>query len=190
MPVLVRRKAPRSVKVSIAQVRTSAERMLHALSLDERELSILLTDDPFIRTLNHEHRGKDKPTDVLAFPLHEPEPGGALPEPHAKGARRSTPTGRRRRRPPKPRDPFELLLGDVIISLDTARRQASERGQPLMAEIRFLLAHGLLHLIGYDHQTDAEELAMNEMTRRLVAAARRPDGSRASHAHVGATRRR
>jgi probable rRNA maturation factor len=65
-------------------------------------------------------------------------------------------------------------LGDVVISLDTAQRQAAHRGQDLMQEVEFLLAHGLLHLLGYDHETDQEEAEMDAATRKLVAAARRP----------------
>jgi probable rRNA maturation factor len=145
--------------------------MLGALDLGERELSVLLTDDGFIRGLNQEHRGKDRPTDVLAFPLDEDvdggEPVGPLPRKSSKkqasGARTS-----KRSRPEPPEDP---MLGDVIISLDTAARQARERRHSLMDEVCFLLAHGLLHLVGYDHQTDAEEREMNEETARLVRAA-------------------
>jgi probable rRNA maturation factor len=124
--------------------------MLHFVQRDSAELSILLTDDAFIRTLNREHRGKDKPTDVLSFSQTEGDEPGGLPDALTEG-----------------------LLGDVVISLDTAERQARKRKHTLMDEVRFLLAHGILHLMGYDHQTDAEEAAMNAMTTRLVQAARR-----------------
>jgi probable rRNA maturation factor len=117
-----------------------ADRMLGALGLDDAELSVLLTDDARIRELNRDHRHKDRPTDVLAFPLDESDDGHG------------------------PR-----LLGDVVISLDTAARQARGRRRELAAEVRFLLAHGLLHLIGYDHATPPEKRAMSALTRRLVA---------------------
>ena len=70
----------------------------------------------------------------------------------------------------------EALLGDVVISLDTAQRQADEHGRTLWDEVTLLLAHGLLHLVGYDHRTDAEERRMNARADMLVAAAgtRRP----------------
>src|SRR5687768_13034328 len=97
--------------------------MLRTLELPAAELSLLLTDDAGIRILNREHRKKDKATDVLAFPMAE----GALDR-HG-------------------------LLGDVVISLETAQRQADARHRPLIEEVRFLLAHGLLHLVGYDHAT-------------------------------------
>lgn len=115
--------------------------MLAALGLAEAELSVLLTDDSLIKQLNAEHRHKDRATDVLAFELDAPD--------HEE-----------------PR-----LLGDVVISLDTASRQAQSRKRPLLAEVRFLLAHGLLHLCGYDHATPAQKREMDAWTRRLVRAA-------------------
>lgn len=115
--------------------------MLGALSLESSELSVLLTDDASIHALNLQHRAKDRPTDVLAFPLQE---DGAEPGP---------------------------WLGDVVISLDTAQRQADSRRRPLLAEVRFLLAHGLLHLIGYDHDTRPRKREMDAMARRLVKSA-------------------
>jgi probable rRNA maturation factor len=122
--------------------------MLHALDLDDAELSVLLTDDARIRELNFEHRGKDKPTDVLAFPMEDDD------YPEIPGA----PT----------------LLGDVVISIDTAARQAKNRRRELVDEVAHLLAHGLLHLVGYDHQTDAQEREMNAETDRLVRLATGP----------------
>ena len=117
--------------------------MLAELDMSDAELSVLLTDDSVIRQLNAQHRHKDRPTDVLAFALEEPESGKAR------------------------------LLGDVVISLDTAARQAKGRRRPLLAEVRFLLAHGLLHLCGYDHETPAGKREMDRLTRRLVRAAGR-----------------
>jgi probable rRNA maturation factor len=146
MPVFVSRKARSSVALRSRQVRTIAERMLRHLGRDEHELSVLLTDDAFIQTLNETHRGKDRPTDVLAFAQNE---GEGMPTPLDHG-----------------------LLGDVVISLDTAQRQAQGRKHSLMDEVSFLLAHGILHLVGYDHQTDEEEAVMNAKTSELVASAR------------------
>ena len=117
--------------------------MLRALSLSEAELSVMLCDDATIHALNRAHRRKNKPTDVLAFALRE---GKVL-----AGA--------------------EGLLGDVVISLDTARKQASDRGHPLWTEVTLLLAHGLLHLVGYDHRSDDEERRMNARADMLIAAA-------------------
>ncbi|MEB2310534.1 MAG: rRNA maturation RNase YbeY [Polyangiaceae bacterium] len=145
MTTLVSRRARGAPKLAPRAVRRLAELMLAELELAGAELSVLLTDDAHIQELNREHRGKDRPTDVLSFALDEAElPVGA------QGPR---------------------LLGDVVISLDTAARQARSRGRELLAEVRFLLAHGILHLIGYDHAEPEEKRRMVGMTRRLVLAA-------------------
>jgi probable rRNA maturation factor len=120
----------------LRQLRRSAARFLDVLELDRVELSILLTDDPGIRTLNRTWRRKDRPTDVLSFPAGEP----ALAS-----------TGPRH-------------LGDVILSLDTARRQARAHRRTVADELDLYLAHGLLHLLGHDHhrRRDAERMAALE----------------------------
>jgi probable rRNA maturation factor len=116
--------------------------MLEALGLPDAELSILLCDDATIRELNRQYRKKDRATDVLAFPMHD----GSVPQ--------TTPG----------------LLGDVVISLPTARRQAAERDRPIVHEVTFLLAHGLLHLLGHDHASKREERQMTARTEALMAA--------------------
>ncbi len=146
MPVFVSRKARSSPALRSREVRAVAEKMLRHLGREEHELSVLLTDDVFIQTLNETHRGKARPTDVLAFAQNE---GEIMPTSMDHG-----------------------LLGDVVISLDTAERQARGRKHSLMDEVSFLLAHGILHLIGYDHETDEQEAIMNAMTSRLVESAR------------------
>lgn len=134
-----------------------ARAMLASLELADSELSILLTTDEGIRELNREHRRKDKPTDVLSFPQNE------------------------FRRPLVPRRGQNLaVLGDVIISIDTAERQARGRRRPLQDEVRFLLAHGLLHLLGYDHATFDEKKVMSARTRALVRASRQRSSRTAS----------
>jgi probable rRNA maturation factor len=148
MPIWIRRAARGSPPLSKTLVRDMAERMLGALGLGTAELSILLANDARIHVINREHRGKDKPTDVLSFPQRE------------------------FKRPEVPRDRAPLLLlGDVVISLDTALRQAEGRRRSLEDEVRFLLAHGILHLVGYDHATSDEKKAMTKRTRELVRAA-------------------
>jgi probable rRNA maturation factor len=147
MPTSVLRRAPGSPALLPSVVRRIADAMLTALQLGHAELSVLLTNDSEIHALNLAHRAKDKPTDVLSFPLDE---GGG-----ADG----TVSGMR-------------ILGDVVISLDTAARQARGRKRELLPEVRFLLAHGLLHLLGYDHANPAEKREMDALTRRLVRAVR------------------
>lgn len=107
------------------------------------EVSILLTDDESIAGLNSEYRGVEGPTDVLSFSQHEGEddfaPGGE-----------------------------ENLLGDVVISVETAERQARERGAELDEELDVLLAHGLLHLLGYDHAEPEEAERMFAIQAELT----------------------
>lgn len=148
MPILLSRKAPGSPALSARFVRDAAKAMLGELELAESELSIFLTNDAGIHQINLEHRGKDKPTDVLSFPQNEFT------------------------RPLVPRRGANLsMLGDVVISLDTALRQARGRKRDLESEVRFLLAHGVLHLVGYDHMTPDEKREMTKKTRSLVRAA-------------------
>jgi probable rRNA maturation factor len=151
-----------------------ADRMLGVLGLENCELSVLLTDDAKIRKLNLEHRKKDSATDVLAFPLD----GGPTRSRANRGARSTRIAENFSDVPP--------LLGDVVISLDTAARQARTRRRELILEVRLLLAHGILHLIGYDHRTPSEKRRMHRMTQRLVGAAgdpRAPAGARAEGPH-------
>src|SRR5690348_10961384 len=154
VPVLVtiRKSAARVVSPSV--VRRWAKRMLACLELDEAELSVLFTDDREIHELNFVFRQKDRPTDVLAFAMREGAQSATEPI-GADGGK-----------------PLEML-GDVVVSVETARRQAVRRGRRVPTELRELLAHGLLHLVGFDHQTKAEERVMRAETRRLCRAAQR-----------------
>lgn len=109
------------------------------------EVSLTLTDDARVHALNRDYRGIDRPTDVLAFALTE----GEHPAPTLPG---------------EPR-----LLGDVILSLDTAERQAREGGVSLAREVAWLICHGVLHLLGHDHQTPRELEAMRSLEERALA---------------------
>ena len=110
-------------------VKDTVEKILKELDLDNVEVSILLTDDKRIRELNRDWRGKDKTTDVLSFPAGEDFLGGYKYK----------------------------LLGDIVISVPFARRQAKEIGYTPKEEILRLLIHGILHLLGYDHETSEED---------------------------------
>jgi probable rRNA maturation factor len=138
--------------------------MLRNLELEHAELSVLLTDDRGIHQLNRRYRDKDKPTDVLSFELDGAESEGV--------------------------GDVAQCLGDVVISLDTAARQAKSKRLPLLHEVRFLLAHGLLHLLGYDHARPAQKRRMDAMTRRLVAAAARNETKTRSRSRNGRKTRR
>jgi probable rRNA maturation factor len=118
---------------------------------------VALVNDAAIHELNQTYRHKNKPTDVLSFPLHE-RPAGWKPA-GAKGPEIGAGF------------PFKGPIGDVILSIDTARRQAEAAERPLLDELTMLLAHGLLHLLGYDHRTNAEDREMTARTRELEATA-------------------
>ena len=110
---------------------------LHGLD-DMTEVDITIVDDEEIHTLNREDRNVDRPTDVLSFALDE----GEEDEPELIDG------------------PEEHLLGDIIISAETAQRQGEEFGHGLEREIVYLAVHGLLHLLGYDHMTDEDKKIM------------------------------
>jgi len=126
----------------VGEVTALAEACLSVLNKDDHELSIVLTDDAHIQELNREYRDKDMPTDVLSFGQME---GDSFVSPVP-------------------------VLGDLVISLQTAQRQAEGIGHPLSAEVRILLVHGLLHLLGYDHLEDDERLEMAAAEDALLAA--------------------
>lgn len=113
----------------------------------EIEISVLFTDNEGIRQLNREYRGIDTPTDVLSFPLSTPEELAQAPE------------------------ETEVLLGDVVISVETAREQARQQGHSIKRESALLLTHGLLHLLGYDHGSEEERERMRQMESEVVAGA-------------------
>ena len=128
-------------------LRRRIERMRRAVELAEGgeaelELAVRIAGDAEIHALNRDFRGVDKPTDVLAFAQREGEGADLHPE----------------------------ILGDVVISIETAARQ-QKKG--LFFELVFLCAHGLCHLLGYDHQTDAEEAEMDARVASLLAEAER-----------------
>lgn len=153
MQVLIRSQGLRARPVRHQQLRWRAVVMLRALGISGAELSILLCDDETIRQLNRRFRKQNRATDVLAFPMGE------------SGA-------------PVPRSSPREVLGDVVISVPTATRQARRRGRPIVSEVTFLLAHGLLHLLGYDHQTRDEERRMMAVTDALIGAVNAARNSR------------
>ena len=141
MPVVVAMRGRRAPALA-RRLATTGRRLLAALEEREAELSLVLVSDPVMRTLNRTWRGKDRATDVLAFAQRE--------------GRGCAPDG---------------LLGDVVISIDTARRQADARGHSLGVEGDRLLVHGLLHLLGYDHERSlGEARRMARKERALLRA--------------------
>lgn len=117
-----------------------AEVILNALGFNDEELSILLIDDERMAALNEEYRGKTGPTNVLSFSMREGEFGDVTP-----------------------------LLGDVVISVETAFREAEEAGISLDERLSQLLVHGILHLVDYDHErSEADAEIMEEKSLELL----------------------
>ena len=136
---------------SAAHVRAWTRSLLFEARAKRARLSVLLCGDRRMRTLNARWRGVDRPTDVLSFPAFEASASRAA-------ARRGT------------------FLGDLVIDVAYAARQARRRGHALGREVQILLAHGLLHLLGYDHESDGG--TMFRLQRRILLSAfgEGPDG--------------
>jgi probable rRNA maturation factor len=106
------------------------------------EVSLRLTDDAEVQTLNRDYRGKDKPTNVLSFPM--------VQEDLLEGLANS--------------DDGEVLLGDIVLAAETCAREAGEKGWALPEYVQHLIVHGLLHLLGYDHELgDTQATAMEAL---------------------------
>jgi len=129
---------PRFSRREIAEF---VRRVLIALRVDDNihEVSIAIVDDDAMRNLNRQFRKKNKTTDVLTFPADDSDA-----DPNAPG------------RP----------LGDIVISIDQARRQATDQKHSLATEVRYLILHGVLHALGYDHETDEGEMNALELEVR------------------------
>lgn len=141
MPVLIDNRQNRKAGLR-KKTEKAARVILNALGCPDAELSVLLVDDPQIAVLNKEYLGRTGPTNVIAFPMQE----GPFPD--------ITPD----------------LLGDVVISVETSDREAETGGVPPEERFLELLIHGILHLLGYDHENDeAEARRMEAKTRELMA---------------------
>ncbi|WP_187969528.1 rRNA maturation RNase YbeY [Aquibium microcysteis] len=144
-------------------VRRAVEAVVAELALqssDPTELGVTFTDDAAIRALNAQWRGQDKPTNVLSFPAF-PEGGEAVPP----------------------------MLGDIVLARETIEREAALDGKPFDHHLTHLVAHGLLHLLGYDHETDDEAEEMEGAERRVLASLAIPDPYALSEDPEPATRR-
>ncbi|RNC68925.1 MAG: rRNA maturation RNase YbeY [Desulfuromonadales bacterium] len=125
--------------IGMKNLRKTAEKILSVLGYPDSELSVVVTGDLGIRRINRDYLGKDRPTNVISFAMTEGEFGDINP----------------------------ATLGDVIISADTAAREAEEGGISFWSRLCFLLLHGILHITGYDHERSGEEEA-----RRMEAKER------------------
>lgn len=129
----------------MSRLRRVGERALSVLGKPKNELSVLLVDDHAIRRLNRVYLNHDRPTDVLSFP-----------------------------QPKDPASPYPYPLGDVVISVETAARQAKDQGHSLARELALLLIHGILHLFGYDDTTPAARRRMWAKQSRLIEIVEKP----------------
>ncbi|MGE5380182.1 MAG: rRNA maturation RNase YbeY [Methylocystaceae bacterium] len=116
---------------------------------DQAEVGITIVDNEQIRQINAEYRGIDHATDVISFALNDD-----ANEPEVVGEAAAS---------------IQFLLGDIIISLEQAVLQAEEYGHSLQREVAFLASHGLLHLLGFDHQDEAGEKAMQEFSESVLS---------------------
>ena len=128
------------VEPAIDHVAAALARHPRTRAVRGAEATIVLGDDALVRQLNTTSRGKDKPTNVLSFPFQAP-PGAQA-------------TG---------------ILGDVILAAETVRREADDCGVPPVHHLQHLVLHGLLHLIGFDHETDAEAEDMELLETEILA---------------------
>ena len=131
----------RKQKILKRPLRRIARKILSVSGYPEAELSILILDNAGIRKINRDYLQRDRPTNVISFAMQEGEGSGLQP----------------------------LLLGDVVISAERAAADAAEAGLPFEHELVFLLLHGILHLLGYDHErgTEQQALEMENCEREL-----------------------
>ena len=142
----------RKVRLDLVPIRTFTTSLSKGVpEAEASEFSVAFISDRRMKELNGFFRGKDSTTDVLSFP-HEPDefepvrpPDDQLPEVGTQN---------------------EVFLGDIVISVEQAQRQAAENGLTLENEIKQLILHGLLHLCGYDHETDDGEMNKRELKLR------------------------
>ena len=136
----------KSQKIRKLRLRKVAQRILSVSGCPDAQLSILVVDDAAIRVINRDYLGKDCPTNVISFAMQEGEGLGVQTD----------------------------LLGDVVISAETAARDAAEAQTTFESELYFLLLHGVLHLLGYDHErgTHAEAKRMEEREREVFSLIR------------------
>ena len=134
--------------IKTAPIKRAIEKTLAGEKRADAEVSVFLVGDSRIRTLNRQYRSVDSPTDVLAFAMGEGEFAGLHPH----------------------------ILGDVVISVDTASRQAKKAGHRLQEELRLLGVHGTLHLLGYEDDTPSGSAGMLRRGRKYLKEAHNPGG--------------
>ncbi|MBU7005886.1 rRNA maturation RNase YbeY [Phosphitispora fastidiosa] len=145
-------------KVPVTNKLLDAMEMVAATSLkvegreDDPEVTIAFVDDAYIKELNYKFRHKGDATDVLSFPMEEAGEG----EPVINGEDEIN-------------GESENILGDIVISMEMAQRQAEEYGHDLMREMAFLATHGMFHLLGYDHDNEDRRRIMREREEKVLS---------------------
>ena len=135
----------RQVRVDRRTVSRLVDLILEDQGRGEADLAVVFARDAMVRDLNASYRDVDAPTDVLAFAMEDrPEPGGGDP------------------------DELETVLGDVVISVDRAAEQAHRYKKTVESELLKLVAHGVLHLLGHDHETSEERTRMRNLENRYL----------------------
>lgn len=135
-----------SIRVPVGELNGFLRRVQRALGVSNREVTVCLVDDAEMRGLNRSYRGRNKTTDVLSFPAESD-------------------SGKNSSRRTKARISSASYLGDIAISAEEARRNARPNGRTMVEELRILVLHGVLHLLGYDHERDNGR--MNRLEHRL-----------------------
>jgi probable rRNA maturation factor len=141
---------PEAEVLAEAAARAALSRTAGSLAAAPLILGLILTDDAEQRGLNRTYRGRDAPTNVLSFAIGDPAPVGSA-----------------------------VLLGDVVLAFATVEREAAEQHKPLAEHLRHLVVHGVLHLLGFDHQSAAEAEVMEAREVEILANLGVPDPYRA-----------
>ena len=148
MEVLIDNRQSRH-KISLKKIKQTVQVILDALDCPDSEVSILIVDDPQIEELNQQYLNRKGPTNVIAFAMREGEFSDLSPQ----------------------------LLGDVVISTDTAAREAQIASTSMERRFNELLVHGILHLMGYDHETSEDDArVMEDKSRELMKHIRNVEG--------------
>jgi probable rRNA maturation factor len=144
MPILISNKQ-KTIRIDRRKIRKKAEKLLRDLAHPDAELSILFVNDEEITRLNELYLKRSGPTNVISFPMYSPDFPGIHPE----------------------------ILGDVVISMETAGREAEQEAISLEAKTDWLLVHGILHLLGYDHEKAKDARIMFKKEKELLDLLRR-----------------
>ncbi|NNJ29114.1 rRNA maturation RNase YbeY [Lacrimispora defluvii] len=159
MTINIEYEAEKKLKIPYEEIITSVveEAIDYENCPYEAEVNVLITDNQDIQQINQEYRNIDSPTDVLSFPMIEYESPSDFDHLEEESYDSINPeTG-------------ELLLGDIVVSVDKVEEQAEKYGHSIERELAFLIAHSMLHLFGYDHMQDEERLVMEQKQEEILS---------------------